>query len=43
MTNPVPIVPFALDDRQQAARGWFESLRDRICAAFEVLRAQNAR
>ncbi len=24
-----------LDDPQQAARTWFESLRDRICAAFE--------
>jgi coproporphyrinogen III oxidase len=26
-----------LDDQQQAARDWFESLRDRICAAFEEL------
>jgi coproporphyrinogen III oxidase len=26
-----------LDDQQQAARDWFESLRDRICAAFEVI------
>ncbi|WP_130753609.1 oxygen-dependent coproporphyrinogen oxidase [Sphingobium xenophagum] len=34
---PVPIVPFALDSRQQAARAWFESLRDRICAAFEAI------
>ncbi|MCJ8190211.1 oxygen-dependent coproporphyrinogen oxidase [Sphingomicrobium aestuariivivum] len=24
-----------LDDQQQAARDWFEALRDRICAAFE--------
>jgi coproporphyrinogen III oxidase len=24
-----------LDDQQQATRDWFESLRDRICAAFE--------
>ena len=24
-----------LDDQQQAARDWFEGLRDRICAAFE--------
>jgi coproporphyrinogen III oxidase len=24
-----------LDEQQQAARDWFESLRDRICAAFE--------
>ncbi|MBV2151028.1 oxygen-dependent coproporphyrinogen oxidase [Sphingobium sp. AS12] len=34
---PVPTVPFALDVRQQAARAWFESLRDRICAAFEAI------
>ena len=26
-----------LDDQQQAARAWFESLRDRICAAFEAI------
>ena len=26
-----------LDDQQQAARDWFESLRDRICAAFEKI------
>lgn len=25
------------DDQQQAARAWFESLRDRICAAFEAI------
>jgi coproporphyrinogen III oxidase len=37
MTNPVPSVPFALDPRQQAARSWFESLRDRICAEFEAI------
>src|SRR4051794_23802959 len=24
-----------LDDQQQAARDWFEALRDRICASFE--------
>jgi coproporphyrinogen III oxidase len=29
-----------LDDRQQAARNWFESLRDRICAAFEAIEAE---
>ena len=26
-----------LDDQQQAARNWFESLRDRICTAFEEI------
>jgi coproporphyrinogen III oxidase len=26
-----------LDDQQQAARTWFESLRDRICAEFESI------
>ena len=26
-----------LDDQQQSARDWFESLRDRICAAFEEI------
>ena len=26
-----------LDDQQQAARDWFESLRDRICTAFEAI------
>ena len=26
-----------LDDQQQAARTWFESLRDRICAEFEAI------
>ena len=26
-----------LDDQQQSAREWFESLRDRICAAFEQI------
>lgn len=26
-----------LDDQQQAARDWFESLRDRICASFEEI------
>src|SRR5206468_12574993 len=28
-----PMLP--LDDQQQAARDWFEALRDRICAEFE--------
>jgi coproporphyrinogen III oxidase len=27
----------ALDTQQQAARTWFESLRDRICATFEAI------
>jgi coproporphyrinogen III oxidase len=27
----------ALDEQQQAAKDWFESLRDRICAAFEEI------
>jgi coproporphyrinogen III oxidase len=26
-----------LDDQQQSARDWFESLRDRICAEFEAI------
>src|SRR5579872_5159398 len=26
-----------LDDQQHAARDWFESLRDRICKAFEQI------
>jgi coproporphyrinogen III oxidase len=26
-----------IDDQQEAARDWFESLRDRICAAFEAI------
>jgi len=33
MTN----LPTPLDEQQQAARDWFESLRDRICAAFEEI------
>ena len=27
----------SLDHQQQAARTWFESLRDRICAEFEAI------
>ena len=27
----------ALDEQQQAARAWFEALRDRICAEFETI------
>lgn len=29
-----------LDAQQSAARDWFESLRDRICAAFEAIEAE---
>src|SRR5688500_20064547 len=29
--------PLELDEEQQAARDWFESLRDRICAEFETI------
>lgn len=29
-----------LDQQQQAARNWFESLRDRICAEFEAIEAE---
>ncbi|WP_077145988.1 oxygen-dependent coproporphyrinogen oxidase [Sphingopyxis sp. KK2] len=29
-----------LDPQQQAARNWFESLRDRICAEFEAIEAE---
>jgi coproporphyrinogen III oxidase len=32
-----PNVPFALDNEQAAARSWFETLRDRICAEFEAI------
>lgn len=31
-----------LDDQQQAARDWFESLRDRICAEFETIESEAA-
>lgn len=30
-------LPIPPDDQQQAARDWFESLRTRICAAFEAI------
>jgi coproporphyrinogen III oxidase len=29
-----------LDDQQQEARAWFESLRDRICAEFETIETE---
>jgi len=35
MTDLAPTT--ALDSEQQAARAWFETLRDRICAAFESI------
>src|SRR5918997_1571406 len=31
-----------LDEQQQAARDWFEALRDRICAAFEAIEREAA-
>lgn len=36
MSLPPPL-PATIADRQQAARTWFETLRDRICQAFEML------
>ncbi len=36
MTSPLPD-PKTLEDRKTRARGWFESLRDNLCAAFEAL------
>jgi len=36
MTDSRP-APLILDPRQQAARDWFESLRNRICAEFEAI------
>ena len=29
-----------LDEQQQRARTWFESLRDAICAEFEAIEAE---
>ena len=29
-----------MDPQQAAARAWFESLRDRICAEFEAIEAE---
>jgi coproporphyrinogen III oxidase len=36
MTSPLPD-PATLETRKSLARGWFERLRDDICAAFEAL------
>ncbi|KXU29395.1 coproporphyrinogen III oxidase [Sphingobium sp. 22B] len=33
----LPKMTLALDPQQQAARDWFESLKDRICAEFEAI------
>ena len=33
----MPDLPAPLDPQQAAARAWFESLRDRICAEFEAI------
>lgn len=40
MSSPSPLTPIdagTLQERREAARIWFEGLRDRICAAFEAL------
>jgi coproporphyrinogen III oxidase len=37
MTDMTTDIRPVLDDQQQAARRWFESLRDRICTAFEAI------
>jgi coproporphyrinogen III oxidase len=37
MAHMIEVETLALDREQQAAKAWFESLRDRICAAFESI------
>ena len=38
----MPLAPQSMDDRKAAARAWFETLRDQICAALEALEAEAA-
>ena len=38
-----PDIRFPLNPQQQAARIWFESLRDRICAEFEAIEREQDR
>jgi coproporphyrinogen III oxidase len=37
MARMMEVERLTLDEEQQAARDWFESLRDRICAEFEAI------
>ena len=36
----MPMTDVPMDAQQSAARAWFESLRDRICAEFEAIEAE---
>jgi coproporphyrinogen III oxidase len=33
------MIEAALDEKKARARAWFETLRDKMCAAFEALEA----